>query len=88
MTAAKLLFAGTPDFALQSLLALYQAGHVPVAVLTQPDRPAGRGKKLSESPVKEFAREHDIPVWQQETLKDADPLILEDQRCKKSIPVG
>lgn len=72
MIAAKLLFAGTPDFALQSLLALHQAGHVPVAVLTQPDRPAGRGKKVSESPVKEFAREHDIPVWQPETLKEAD----------------
>ncbi len=72
MTAAKILFAGTPDFALQSLQTLHQAGHVPVAVLTQPDRPAGRGKKMTESPVKEFAREHDIPVWQPETLKDAD----------------
>ena len=72
MTAAKLLFAGTPDFALQSLQALHQAGYVPAAVLTQPDRPAGRGKKLTESPVKQFACEHDIPVWQPETLKDAD----------------
>jgi methionyl-tRNA formyltransferase len=72
MTAAKLLFAGTPGFALRSLLALHQAGYVPVAVLTQPDRPAGRGKKVTESPVKEFAREHDIPVWQPETLKDAN----------------
>ena len=72
MTAAKLLFAGTPQFALESLRALHQAGHAPVAVLTQPDRPAGRGKKLTESPVKQFAREHDIPVWQPETLKDAD----------------
>jgi methionyl-tRNA formyltransferase len=72
MTAAKLLFAGTPDFALQSLQALHQAAYVPVAVLTQPDRPAGRGKKVTESPVKQFAGEHDIPVWQPETLKDAD----------------
>jgi len=72
MTAAKLLFAGTPDFALESLRALHAAGHVPDAVLTQPDRPAGRGKKLTESPVKQFAAEHDIPVWQPETLKDAD----------------
>jgi methionyl-tRNA formyltransferase len=72
MTAAKLLFAGTPDFALQSLRALHQAAYVPVAVLTQPDRPAGRGKKVTESPVKQFAGEHGIPVWQPETLKDAD----------------
>lgn len=71
MTAAKLLFAGTPDFALESLRALHTAGYVPVAVLTQPDRPAGRGKKMTESPVKQFASGHDIPVWQPETLKDA-----------------
>jgi methionyl-tRNA formyltransferase len=72
MTAAKLFFAGTPEFALESLRALHQAGHVPAAVLTQPDRPAGRGKKMTQSPVKQFAREHDIPVWQPETLKDAE----------------
>ena len=72
MTAAKLLFAGTPDFALESLRALHRAGFIPEAVLTQPDRPAGRGKKLSESPVKQFASEHDIAVCQPETLKDAD----------------
>ena len=71
MTAAKLLFAGTPDFALESLQALYSAGFVPAAVLTQPDRPAGRGKKMTASPVKQFAREHDMLVWQPETLKDA-----------------
>jgi methionyl-tRNA formyltransferase len=71
MSGAKLLFAGTPEFALESLRALHQAGFVPVAVLTQPDRPAGRGKKVTESPVKRFAREHEIPVWQPETLKDA-----------------
>ncbi len=72
MTAAKLLFAGTPDFALESLRALHGAGFMPDAVLTQPDRPAGRGKKISESPVKLFAREHDIAVWQPQTLKDAE----------------
>lgn len=71
MTAEKLLFAGTPDFALHSLRSLCEKGFVPVAVLTQPDRPAGRGRKLNISPVKKFAREHDIAVWQPETLKDA-----------------
>ena len=57
MNAAKILFAGTPDFALASLRALVDAGHVPLAVLTQPDRPAGRGKKLTASPVKLYAAE-------------------------------
>lgn len=71
MTAAKLLFAGTPEFALQSLRALCHKGFIPVAVLTQPDRPAGRGRKVKISPVKQYALELDIPVWQPETLKDA-----------------
>jgi methionyl-tRNA formyltransferase len=71
MTAAKLLFAGTPDFALESLRALHQSGLAPVAVLTQPDRPSGRGKKLTASPVKQFAAAEGIPVWQPETLKAA-----------------
>lgn len=72
MSAARILFAGTPGFALASLEALVGAGHVPVAVLTQPDRPAGRGKKLTASPVKLFAVDKDIPVWQPATLKDPD----------------
>ncbi len=67
-----MLFAGTPDFALASLRALVNAGFDPAAVLTQPDRPAGRGKKLTASPVKNFALEEKIPLWQPETLKDPD----------------
>ena len=66
------IFAGTPDFALASLKALVESGRTPVAVLTQPDRPAGRGKKLTASPVKQYAREQGIPVMQPETLRDAD----------------
>ena len=72
MTAAKILFAGTPEFALASLRAMFDHGYVPDAVLTQPDRPAGRGKKLTASPVKNFASEHSIPVWQPASLKDPD----------------
>jgi len=72
MSAAKLLFAGTPEFAVASLRALHKAGFVPAAVLTQPDRPAGRGRQVTESPVKQFAVKHDVPVWQPETLKDAE----------------
>ena len=67
---SRLLFAGTPDFALASLKALVESGRSPVAVLTQPDRPAGRGKKLRASPVKEYALEREIPVLQPATLRD------------------
>jgi methionyl-tRNA formyltransferase len=67
----RIAFAGTPDFALASLRALVEAGRVPVGVLTQPDRPAGRGKKLTASPVKRYAVERGIPVQQPVTLRDA-----------------
>ncbi len=73
---SRLLFAGTPDFALASLKALVESGRTPVAVLTQPDRPAGRGKKLRASPVKEYALEREIPVLQPATLRD-DAIIAE-----------
>jgi methionyl-tRNA formyltransferase len=66
----KILFAGTPEFARESLEALVAAGLKPALVLTQPDRPAGRGKQLAESPVKKCAQQHSIPVWQPATLKD------------------
>ncbi len=66
----RLVFAGTPDFALASLRALVAAGRVPVAVLTQPDRPAGRGKKLTASPVKRYAFEQGIPVLQPASLRE------------------
>ena len=72
MSAANILFAGTPEFALASLKAMHAAGYAPTAVLTQPDRPAGRGKKLTASPVKQFAEINELPVWQPATLKDAD----------------
>jgi len=64
-----LVFAGTPDFAVPSLKALLAAGHVIRAVYTQPDRPAGRGRKLTASPVKLCALEHGLAVRQPETLK-------------------
>lgn len=72
MSAANILFAGTPEFALASLRAMHVAGFTPTAVLTQPDRPAGRGKKLTASPVKQFAKKQNLPVWQPATLKDSD----------------
>lgn len=71
MTAPRVLFAGTPAFALASLEALVKRGIVPVAVLTQPDRPAGRGKKRLPGVVKRYAVEHGIVVLQPATLRDA-----------------
>ena len=71
MNDAKVLFAGTPDFALASLRALVEKNIIPLTVLTQPDRPAGRGKKLTAGPVKQYANEQGIPVLQPTTLRDA-----------------
>ncbi|STQ77956.1 methionyl-tRNA formyltransferase [Grimontia hollisae] len=65
----KIVFAGTPDFAARHLAALLSSHHKVVAVYTQPDRPAGRGKKLTASPVKQLAQEHGIPVYQPASLK-------------------
>jgi methionyl-tRNA formyltransferase len=64
----RLIFAGTPEFARVSLSALVDAGMLPLAVLTQPDRPAGRGRRIAPGPVKRFADERGIPVWQPSTL--------------------
>lgn len=71
MTDARVVFAGTPAFAKASLAALVDAGVRPLAVYTQPDRPSGRGRKLTASPVKQYAQEQDLPVYQPPTLKDA-----------------
>jgi len=66
----KLIFAGTPEFAATALEALIAAGHQIALVLTQPDRPAGRGMTLQASAVKKVALAHGIPVFQPERLKD------------------
>ncbi|MGX5915271.1 methionyl-tRNA formyltransferase [Aliidiomarina sp. Khilg15.8] len=68
----RLIFAGTPDFAAHHLAALVSAGHDIVAVYTQPDRPAGRGKKLQPSAVKTLALEHDLELQQPQSLKSDD----------------
>lgn len=67
-----IIFAGTPDFAASHLQALLDAGFNVVAAYTQPDRRAGRGKKLTPSPVKVLASEQDIPVYQPASLKSED----------------
>ena len=65
----KIIFAGTPEFAAAALAALHAAGHEIVLVLTQPDRPAGRGMQLHASAVKQYALQHQIPVAQPVSLK-------------------
>jgi len=65
----KLVFAGTPEFAAVALAHLYAAGHDIVLVLSQPDRPAGRGMKLLPSPVKQFALAHGMVVAQPRSLR-------------------
>ena len=69
MNPLKIIFAGTPDFAVPALQALYDKGYEVVGVLTQPDRPSGRGLKLHPSPIKLKANELDIPVYQPSELK-------------------
>jgi len=68
----RILFAGTPDFAASSLQALLEAGHQVIGVYTQPDRPAGRGRKLTPSPVKKVALEHNIQVFQPVNFKQEE----------------
>ncbi|BDY02981.1 methionyl-tRNA formyltransferase [Ferrimonas sp. YFM] len=72
MNPLKIVFAGTPDFAARHLDALIHSDHQVVAVYSQPDRPAGRGKKLTASPVKTLAMEHDIPVYQPKSLRQEE----------------
>jgi methionyl-tRNA formyltransferase len=67
----RIVFAGTPEFAAEHLKALLDSPYEVIAVYTQPDRPAGRGQKLMPSPVKQLALQHNIPVLQPPTLRDA-----------------
>lgn len=69
----RIVFAGTPEFAAVALNALLTAQHQVVAVYTQPDRPAGRGRKLTPSPVKALALEHGLPVFQPDNFRSEAP---------------
>ncbi|MCK3657936.1 methionyl-tRNA formyltransferase [Pasteurellaceae bacterium Pebbles2] len=72
MKKLNIIFAGTPDFAAQHLQALLNSEHNVIAVYTQPDKPAGRGKKLQASPVKQLAEQHNLPVFQPKSLRNAE----------------
>ncbi|MDE6693905.1 MAG: methionyl-tRNA formyltransferase, partial [Muribaculaceae bacterium] len=75
----KIVFLGTPDFAVESLARLHDNGYNIVGVVTMPDKPAGRGHKMFESPVKLYAKEHGLNVMQPEKLKD--PEFVESLRA-------
>jgi methionyl-tRNA formyltransferase len=79
----RVIFAGTPEFARIALESMHRAGFEIPLLLTQPDRPAGRGMKLQPSPVKQFALEHDIPVAQPRSLR-LDGKYSEDAAAAKS----
>jgi methionyl-tRNA formyltransferase len=72
----KLVFFGSPAAAVHSLKKVLEKGHHVALVITQPDRPAGRGKKTTLSPIKKFSLEHNIPVFQPEKIRK-DPVVLE-----------
>ena len=72
MIPKRIIFAGTPEFAVPSLTALLDSEHTVCAVYTQPDRPAGRGRKLTPSPIKTLALTHAIPVYQPVSLKTTE----------------
>ena len=87
--ALRIIFAGTPDFAAYHLQVLIDSPHDIVAVYTQPDRPAGRGKKLTASPVKQVALTHGLPVVQPLSLKDSNTQeVLRQHRADVMVVVA
>ena len=68
----RIIFAGTPEFAVPTLKKLIESEHEIVGVYTQPDRPAGRGQQIQASTVKQIACAHHLPIFQPKTLRDVD----------------
>lgn len=81
----KIVFMGTPDFAKDSLEALYNAKYEILAVVTNPDRPKGRGMKMIASPVKEFALEKGIKIYQPEKVRNNEEFISEIKALKPDV---
>lgn len=79
------LFMGTPDFARESLQSLYNAGYNIIGIVTNPDKPKGRGMKMIASPVKEFGLEKDIPVYQPLRVRNNDSFIDEMKNLKPDV---
>ena len=70
----KVVFMGTPDFSVRTLEALVEAGYEITGVVTQPDKPKGRGKQMMPTPVKEAAEKHGLPVYQPRRVRDAEAI--------------
>lgn len=83
----RLVFMGTPDFSVGTLQALIEAGHEIVGVVTQPDKPKGRGKTLLPTPVKAVALEHNLPVYQPERARDPQFVELMQSLAPEAIIV-
>lgn len=81
----KIVFMGTPDFAKESLETLYNAKYEILAVVTNPDRPKGRGMKMIASPVKEFALEKGIKIYQPEKVRNNEKFISEIKALKPDV---
>lgn len=81
----KIVFMGTPDFAKESLEAVYNAGYEVLAVVTNPDKPSGRGMKMTPSPVKEFALEKNIKIYQPLKVRENFEFIEEIKNLKPDV---
>ena len=81
----KVIFMGTPDFARESLKEVYEAGYKVLAVVTNPDKPKGRGMKLIPSPVKEYALEKDLEIYQPEKIKKNEEFINKIKNLKPDV---
>ena len=93
----RVVFAGTPEFSVPILQAVLDSGHSVLAVYCQPDRPAGRGRKLTPGPVKQLAVQHGIPVYQPAKLTSSEaqrelvalaPLEPEQRQRRRRAPEG
>ena len=81
----RIVFMGTPDFAMESLKAIYEAGHDIVGVVTNPDRAKGRGMKLTESPVKEYAKSKNLKIYQPEKIRNNEDFINQIKELKPDL---
>ena len=81
----KILFMGTPDFAKESLESIFDAGHNIIGVVTNPDKPKGRGLKMMASPVKEFALEKNLKIYQPVKVKNNEEFINEIKDLKPDV---
>lgn len=81
----KIVFMGTPDFSIPSLNAIYQSKHDLIAVVTTPDKERGRGQKVTFTPVKQFAVENNIPVYQPEKLKGNDEFVSQMKELQPDL---